>query len=69
MTVFDVPSGLPAAVPTPLVGDPRLARLSLNQATTKRWLARRLDLLEDGEYVGPSPPAPRPKPSASEASA
>jgi len=21
------------------------------QATTKRWLARRLDLLEDGEYV------------------
>jgi cell volume regulation protein A len=39
------------------------------QATTKRWLARRLDLLEDGEYVGPSPPAPLPKPSASEASA
>jgi sugar phosphate isomerase/epimerase len=37
MTVFDVPSGLPAAVPTPPVGDPRLARLSLNQATTKRW--------------------------------
>ena len=37
MTVVDVPSGLPAAVPTPAVGDPRLARLSLNQATTKRW--------------------------------
>ena len=37
MTVLDVPSGLPAAVPTPPVGDPRLARLSLNQATTKRW--------------------------------
>jgi potassium/hydrogen antiporter len=39
------------------------------QATTKRWLARRLDLLEDAEYVGPSPPAPRAEPSASEASA
>jgi potassium/hydrogen antiporter len=39
------------------------------QATTKRWLARRLDLLEDAEYVGPPPPAPLPKPSASEASA
>src|SRR4029453_305496 len=38
------------------------------QATTKRWLARRLDLLEDGEYVGPSPPAPLPT-SPSEASA
>jgi sugar phosphate isomerase/epimerase len=37
MTVLDVPSGLPAAVTTPPVGDPRLARLSLNQATTKRW--------------------------------
>jgi cell volume regulation protein A len=39
------------------------------QATTKAWLARRLNLLEDAEYVGPSPPAPQPKPSASEASA
>jgi sugar phosphate isomerase/epimerase len=37
VTVLDVPSGLPAAVPTPPAGDPRLARLSLNQATTKRW--------------------------------
>jgi sugar phosphate isomerase/epimerase len=35
--VLDVPSGLPAVVPTPQAGDPRLARLSLNQATTKRW--------------------------------
>ena len=25
------------------------------QATTKRWLARRLNLLEDSEYVGPRP--------------
>jgi sugar phosphate isomerase/epimerase len=33
----DVPSGLPAAVDTPEPGDPRLARLSLNQATVKRW--------------------------------
>jgi cell volume regulation protein A len=38
------------------------------QATTKRWLARRLNLLEDSEYVGPAPPAPLPT-SASEASA
>jgi cell volume regulation protein A len=38
------------------------------QATTKRWLARRLDLLEDGEYVG-SPPAGLPERSPSEASA
>lgn len=36
-TAVDVPSGLPAAVPTPEPGDPRLARLSLNQATVKRW--------------------------------
>jgi sugar phosphate isomerase/epimerase len=36
-TEFDVPSGRPAAIPTPAPGDPRLARLSLNQATTKRW--------------------------------
>jgi len=37
MTVVDVPSGIRAAVPTPRPDDPRLARLSLNQATTKRW--------------------------------
>jgi sugar phosphate isomerase/epimerase len=35
--VLDVPSGNPATIPTPGSGDPRLARLSLNQATTKRW--------------------------------
>jgi len=40
MTVLDVPSGEPAAVPTPAVGDPRLARLSLNQKTTDRWSVR-----------------------------
>lgn len=34
---LDVPSGVPATIPTPEPGDPRLARLSLNQATTKRW--------------------------------
>lgn len=33
----DVPSGLPAALPTPRPGDPRLSRLSLNQATVKYW--------------------------------
>jgi potassium/hydrogen antiporter len=38
------------------------------QTTTKGWLARRLDLLEDGEYVGPPTPGV-PKASASEASA
>jgi cell volume regulation protein A len=38
------------------------------QATTKRWLARRLNLLEDAEYVGPAPPTPL-STSASEASA
>ncbi|WP_308250111.1 sugar phosphate isomerase/epimerase family protein [Sphaerisporangium fuscum] len=31
----DVPSGRPAAIPTPAPGDPRLARLSLNQWTTR----------------------------------
>ncbi len=36
----DVPSGLPERVPTPLPGDPRLARLSLNQGTTPRWSMR-----------------------------
>jgi potassium/hydrogen antiporter len=39
------------------------------QATTKRWLAQRLNLLEDAEYVGPAPPPGLPKTSASEASA
>ncbi|GAA1465614.1 sugar phosphate isomerase/epimerase [Nocardiopsis exhalans] len=33
----DVPSGRPAPIDTPAPGDPRLARLSLNQATVKRW--------------------------------
>jgi len=36
----DVPSGLPATVPTPAPGDPRLARLSLNQRTTASWSLR-----------------------------
>lgn len=30
-TAVDVPGGLPARIPTPAPGDPRLARLSLNQ--------------------------------------
>ena len=33
----DLPSGRPAQVQTPLPGDPRLGRLSLNQATVKYW--------------------------------
>ena len=37
---LDVPSGAPARVPTPVPGDPRLARLSLNQRTTARWSLR-----------------------------
>jgi sugar phosphate isomerase/epimerase len=36
MTEIDVPSGTPAQVATPGVGDPRLARLSLNQRTVQR---------------------------------
>jgi sugar phosphate isomerase/epimerase len=36
----DVPSGRPAAVPTPEPGDPRLNRLSLNQRTTAGWSLR-----------------------------
>ena len=40
MTEIDVPSGAPAAIATPAPGDPRLARLSLNQATTKRLTVR-----------------------------
>jgi sugar phosphate isomerase/epimerase len=34
---LDVPSGAPARVATPLPGDPRLARLSLNQRTIPQW--------------------------------
>ncbi|MGH3645815.1 MAG: sugar phosphate isomerase/epimerase family protein [Micromonosporaceae bacterium] len=40
LTAIDVPSGAPARVPTPVPGDPRLARLSLNQRTTARWSLR-----------------------------
>jgi sugar phosphate isomerase/epimerase len=40
LTAVDVPSGLPARVRTPVPGDPRLARLSLNQKTTERWPLR-----------------------------
>jgi sugar phosphate isomerase/epimerase len=40
LIAVDVPSGLPARVPTPTPGDPRLARLSLNQKTTERWPLR-----------------------------
>lgn len=36
----DVPSGQPARVPTPEPGDPRLARLSLNQKTVNSWSLR-----------------------------
>ncbi len=34
---IDVPSGRPAATPTPSPGDPALARLSLNQRTIPSW--------------------------------
>lgn len=37
---IDVPSGCPSRIPTPLPGDPRLARLSLNQRTTAAWSLR-----------------------------
>jgi sugar phosphate isomerase/epimerase len=37
---LDVPSGREAAMPTPEPGDPRLARLSLNQRTTANWSLR-----------------------------
>ncbi len=37
MSGFDVPSGAPAGIQTPLPGDPRLARVSLNQRTTANW--------------------------------
>ncbi len=40
LSAIDVPSGAPARVPTPSPGDPRLARLSLNQRTTARWSLR-----------------------------
>ncbi len=40
MSSLDVPSQLPARVPTPAPGDPRLARLSLNQKTVDRWSMR-----------------------------
>ena len=36
----DVPSGVPARVPTPGQGDHRLSRLSLNQRTTAGWSLR-----------------------------
>jgi sugar phosphate isomerase/epimerase len=38
--VLDIPSGSPARVETPAPGDPRLARLSLNQRTTANWNLR-----------------------------
>lgn len=40
MSEFDVPSGNPATIETPQPGDPRLARLSLNQRTTANWSLR-----------------------------
>ncbi|WP_114559820.1 sugar phosphate isomerase/epimerase family protein [Desertihabitans aurantiacus] len=40
MSVLDVPSGQAARVETPTAGDPRLARLSLNQRTTAEWSLR-----------------------------
>ncbi|RCK70294.1 sugar phosphate isomerase/epimerase [Desertihabitans brevis] len=40
MSVLDVPSGEAARVETPTAGDPRLARLSLNQRTTAEWSLR-----------------------------
>lgn len=36
-TPLDVPSGQPATMATPSVGDPRLARLSLNQRSIAQW--------------------------------
>ncbi|KRF37004.1 sugar phosphate isomerase/epimerase family protein [Nocardioides sp. Soil805] len=40
VTAIDVPSGTPARVATPTPGDPRLARLSLNQKTVDGWSLR-----------------------------
>lgn len=37
---LDIPSGAPSRVPTPQPGDPRLARLSLNQRTVANWNLR-----------------------------
>ncbi len=37
---IDVPSGQPARIATPAPGDPRLARLSLNQRTIANWSLR-----------------------------
>jgi sugar phosphate isomerase/epimerase len=37
MTTLDVPSGRRATIATPAPGDPRIARLSLNQWTVRRW--------------------------------
>lgn len=39
-STVDVPSGAPGRVATPAPGDPRLARLSLNQRTTATWSLR-----------------------------
>ncbi|QVQ53358.1 sugar phosphate isomerase/epimerase [Spiractinospora alimapuensis] len=36
-TAIDVPSGAPAAVPTPRPDDPRIARFSLNQRSLAQW--------------------------------
>lgn len=38
--IVDVPGGAPARTQTPAPGDPRLARLSLNQRTTANWSLR-----------------------------
>lgn len=38
--IVDIPSGTPARTATPLPGDPRLARLSLNQKTVNQWSLR-----------------------------
>jgi sugar phosphate isomerase/epimerase len=40
VTTVDVPSGRPAGLATPGPGDPRLARLSLNQWTIRQWSLR-----------------------------
>lgn len=40
VSAMDVPSNTVARVPTPQPGDPRLARLSLNQRTTAEWSLR-----------------------------
>jgi sugar phosphate isomerase/epimerase len=40
LETLDVPSGCPQRIPTPLPGDLRLSRLSLNQRTTAAWSMR-----------------------------